>query len=179
MGTLSSLVVLQLWLLASALDIRPRGYWSCWCWSFVVEQLSFCCMPLSHGDLPKHLCQAKVPRFLEDTTMVKITHAMGVGDFSAVRSVFLLGVRPWCTSAQFLIWSLGGFVAAVLDSGVCAIASVRGIFGACLPGIANLQLTRQIPECRFGGLACGVVGASLPPSCTWPMTPAKVKLPTW
>ncbi|OLQ11292.1 hypothetical protein AK812_SmicGene4848, partial [Symbiodinium microadriaticum] len=44
-------------------------------------------------------------QFLEDTTMVKITHAMGVGDFSAVRSIFLLGV--------------------------------------------------------FGGLACGVVGASL------------------
>ena len=42
----------------------------------------------------------ELPRFLEDTTMVKITHAMGVGDFSAVRSIFLLGVAK-CNLAQF------------------------------------------------------------------------------
>lgn len=98
-------------------------------------------------------------QFLEDTTMVKITHAMGVGDFSAVRSIFLLGV-------------FGGLACGVVGASLMTLLAYwpTAIEVLLAPGSAQAQL--ENPGCDLLPSATEVVatarGLWLLISWSWP-----------
>ncbi|CAE7750741.1 unnamed protein product, partial [Symbiodinium pilosum] len=98
-------------------------------------------------------------QFLEDTTTVKITHAMGVGDISGVRSIFKMGV-------------LGGLACGVVGAALMTLLAYWPTAIEVLLAPGSSQAQRENPGCHLLPSATEVVatarGLWLLTSWSWP-----------